>query len=51
MEGGWNPKRLVVLEFESIEKDREWYESPEYREARQARDSAAIAKTVIAQVV
>jgi uncharacterized protein (DUF1330 family) len=30
LEGEWNPQRLVVLEFESMERFREWYDSPEY---------------------
>lgn len=34
--GGRSPKRLVVLEFESMEQARKWYDSPEYREARHA---------------
>ena len=30
-EGSWAPKRLVVLEFESINRVKEWYNSPEYQ--------------------
>lgn len=51
LSGGWSPKRLVVLEFETMEQARSWYDSPEYREARDARDGAAIAKMVIADGV
>jgi len=40
LEGGWDPKRLVVIEFPSIEKAREWYGSPEYREVRRLREGA-----------
>ena len=40
LEGGWDPKRLVVIEFPSIEKAREWYDSPEYREVRRLREGA-----------
>jgi len=29
-EGGWNPRRLVVLEFPSMDAARRWYDSPEY---------------------
>jgi len=29
-EGGWSPKRLIVLEFESLARAREWFASPEY---------------------
>ena len=30
LEGGWTPKRVVVLEFPSFEQARKWYRSPEY---------------------
>ena len=32
-EGGWQPKRLVVLEFPSMDQARQWYGSPEYAPA------------------
>ena len=32
-EGTWAPKRLVVLEFESMERAKAWYNSPEYQAA------------------
>lgn len=35
IEGSWNPKRLVVCEFESMARAREWYESPEYAKAKE----------------
>ena len=51
LEGGWNPKLLVVLEFDSAERARAWYDSPEYRAARQARAGASVTKMVIAEGV
>jgi uncharacterized protein (DUF1330 family) len=30
LEGGWTPKRMVVLEFPSLEQATKWYRSPEY---------------------
>jgi uncharacterized protein (DUF1330 family) len=41
LEGNWLPKRLVVIEFESIAQAKRWYDSPEYREARRVRQGAA----------
>jgi uncharacterized protein (DUF1330 family) len=41
LEGDWQPKRLVALEFEDLEAVRRWYDSPEYREARALREGAA----------
>ena len=33
LEGVWSPKRLVVLEFESMGQAKQWYGSPEYSKA------------------
>lgn len=30
LEGDWNPNRIVIAEFETMEQAREWYRSPEY---------------------
>ena len=37
LEGDWRPERLVVVEFESMEKAKAFYDSPEYVAARGAR--------------
>ena len=36
-EGEWQPERLVVIEFPSIEHARAWYDSDIYREAKKLR--------------
>ncbi len=41
LEGGWQPHRIVVLEFPSTNAIRRFYSSPEYKSARAARDGAA----------
>ncbi len=41
LEGDWAPPRLVILEFESVEQAKRFYDSPEYREAREQRRGAA----------
>ena len=38
-EGTWIPKRLVVPEFPSMERAKEWYASPEYKEIRELRST------------
>ena len=48
-EGGWAPKRIVVLEFESVARARAWYESPEYRPLLQLRERAAKSKLIIVE--
>jgi uncharacterized protein (DUF1330 family) len=37
LEGEWTPQRLVILEFESMERFKEWYDSPEYAPLKQLR--------------
>ena len=41
LEGDWAPPRLVILEFESVEQAKRFYDSPEYQAARQQRQGAA----------
>src|SRR5215203_2297188 len=35
LEGDWKPKRIVVLEFESVNRAKGWLNCEEYRAARQ----------------
>ena len=41
LEGDWAPERIVVLEFPSLERARQWWASPEYRDAKAIRMRAA----------
>jgi uncharacterized protein (DUF1330 family) len=41
LEGQWDPCRVAILEFESVERARVWLESPEYKEARALRHASA----------
>ncbi len=47
LEGGWAPKRLVILEFPSLEQAKKWHDSPEYREARELRQKTTNSKMVV----
>jgi len=47
LEGEWHGDQTVVLEFESAEAARAWYESPAYQEARPLRQAAADSNVVI----
>ncbi len=42
MEGQWQRPTFVLLEFESVDKAKAWYASPEYRNAIVARTGAAV---------
>ena len=46
LEGGWTPKRLVVLEFPTMAKAREWYHSAEYAPLIKMRQKASRGKLV-----
>lgn len=50
-EGGWAPKRLVVIEFPDMAALRRFYDSPEYATARQIRQRASRAKLVFVEGV
>jgi uncharacterized protein (DUF1330 family) len=41
LEGEWDPKRIVVLEFPDLEAAKQWYVSSEYEEAKALREGAA----------
>jgi uncharacterized protein (DUF1330 family) len=41
IEGDWKPQRLTVVEFESMEKAKTFYNSPEYQAAIKTRKGAA----------
>jgi uncharacterized protein (DUF1330 family) len=41
LEGDWKPKRIVVLEFPTMERAKEWLNSDEYREPRKMRHRTA----------
>jgi len=51
LEGDWQPDRLVVLKFPSVEKARAFNESSEYSRARQAREGAAVMRMVLVEGV
>ena len=45
-EGDWNPKRLVLVEFESMQKAKQFYNSPEYKAIIDLRHSSAYTEWV-----
>jgi uncharacterized protein (DUF1330 family) len=46
-EGHWSPRRLVILEFPSVERAKAWIDSPEYAPARRLRQMSAVSDLVI----
>lgn len=49
LEGNWHPERMVVVEFPSVEKARQWWHSDEYSQAKAARRGAAHTKMLIVE--
>ena len=47
LEGNWHGDQTVVLEFDSVEAAREWYESSAYQKAAKLRHAAADCNVVI----
>ena len=49
LEGTWQPKRVVVLEFPDVAAAQRFYDSPEYRAARTVRADAATMNLVVVE--
>ena len=49
LEGEWQPQRLTIVEFASMEKAKAFYASPEYGAAKKARAGAAKFKALLVQ--
>jgi uncharacterized protein (DUF1330 family) len=47
MEGEWPLNRLVVLEFPSVARAKEWLHSKEYAAPRKLRQSTAVSRMII----
>ena len=47
VEGGPPPKTLIIVEFPSMARARQWYGSPEYAEALKVRDLGALDRTLV----
>ncbi len=51
LEGDWQPKRLVILEFENSERAKQWLNSSEYSEARALRHKYANSQMIVTEGV
>jgi uncharacterized protein (DUF1330 family) len=47
LEGTWTPERLVILEFESLDRARAWLNSPEYTPIKEMRHKTAVSNMVV----
>ena len=51
LEGQWNPTRIVVLEFPSMERAVEWWNSAEYAQAKALRQEISYTDLLVVQGV
>jgi len=49
LEGDWHPPRLVILEFDTVDQARRFYDSPEYEAAKRARAEAATMRMLLVE--
>jgi uncharacterized protein (DUF1330 family) len=49
LEGDWSPKRVVIIEFPSMERAKAWINSPEYAPARKLRHQYANSNLVVVE--
>jgi len=47
LEGDWEPPRFVVIEFDSVEQAKRWWDSDEYRQARNLRQETADTRMIV----
>ena len=46
LEGDWEPKRMVIIEFPSKENLKAWYNSEEYQSFKKIRQGITVSKIV-----
>jgi uncharacterized protein (DUF1330 family) len=51
VEGDWAPKRLVILEFPTVEQAKAWVNSTEYAPARRLRQQASRSNIIVVEGV
>lgn len=51
LEGDWQPNRVVVLEFPSLEQARRWYNSEDYRGPKTLRFKTATTSLILVEGV
>ena len=51
LEGGWDPERVVILEFPTLERAREWWASEAYRRPKEMRQLSATTRMIVVESV
>lgn len=50
-EGGWQPKRIVVIEFDDATRAKAWHDSDLYAPARALREASARTRMIVVEGV
>jgi uncharacterized protein (DUF1330 family) len=48
-EGSWEPKRLTIVQFESVARVKEWFNSPEYAPFKEIRKKTTRANLLVTE--
>ena len=51
LEGDWSPGRIVILEFPSVERAKQWWSSTEYATAKSIRHRTAKTNMIVVEGV
>jgi len=51
LEGDWQPKRIVILEFVRVERAKEWWDCAEYSDPKKMRQRTANTKMIVVEGV
>lgn len=49
LEGTWQPGRVVILEFPTVEKAKQWWASEEYARAKAMRQASAETQMILVE--
>lgn len=49
LEGTWQPKRLVLIEFPSVEVAKQWWASDDYADAKALRQATSTGDMIVLQ--
>lgn len=49
LEGSWTPRRLVILQFDTVDRAKHWLASQEYSAAKQLRHRTASSNMIVVE--
>jgi uncharacterized protein (DUF1330 family) len=49
LEGPWQPRRVVIVEFPTFDRAKAWWNSPEYSEAKAIRQATSEGTLIVTE--